>query len=849
MMMKMFMKKYLKHIVLATLFVVCAVTTIWAINYDKSTTPLNNEITSGVTGNINVPIKTMKDGVIATSSTFNNKQYGDTIEVVAPTEEGYVFLYWLDGARNKILSYQSTYNYRILSATPDLRAVYLDQTKARVVFLDANENQIAVLEPTNTGGILSIVEPNLSLIPVRPGYEITGWSQTLSNLIVDENGVAYVKPIFSKTNLNSYDVFVDGTLHGTYEFDTIVNLEAELTRGLDTFRYWEENGNIVSYDRFFSFTVHYEKSLLAVYGEPVTKLPMVSIDNHPYVNNFLSNQQVTYVGRYNLPNNFTLVEVGIIVYIGNDTNNITLETENIIKITSSKQNNFGEFTITQLGVSQFMNVVSRSYLTYEEDGEIKIEYSDNQVVIDRNYLTVEESISQPNTTIVETIGTVSAIFDTFVVIEDATGIGISLYEISNLPDNLNIGDVIVINGVRATVNLAPAINVTTGSKTGLTSTVSTPILVSESVTDWRNNLTNDDFGKKFTFSNVEVVWITASGTRYIYILGSGSTKAIAIHRAVMTTYANETFDNIAVGDFISFTAVFYSINTDTVSGNTIARLVIDNQMSESVIIDSDQRNANSIKTWLLNQNIEGTYVVNDNISLPSEHPTIDGTISWSSSNQSIVSNNGNAIDVGSVTLTATITVGATSTQQDFIIVVQEDTSVPVESVLYSTGFENSTPKTGYALGELTSDGKDWILYGALRGNLADDKKVGSFSIRGGVNMTSSPGDGYAQTKFTVMNITKIDFQFARYGTGTAGRLSVEVSKDQSSWIQVFAPTAGEANLKQESISIDYDSVVFVNNSITAETPIYIRFVFSGTTTGNTTRMNLDEIKLWGFTNP
>lgn len=390
------MKKYLKHIVIATLFVVCALTTIWAINYDKSTTPLNNETTQGISGNINFSFSTMKlvdeGNPSITTGTSSVVNYGDTIQVIAPVESGHIFMYWLDGAKNKILSYQSTYNYRVLSLNPNLIAVYLPSTSARVVFLDENNNEMAVQSPDGKINPVTVSVPSSNLIPKRPGYVVTGWMQGSSTLInesgvlqgvtLNQDGIAYVKPIFTRDyteigQMQQFTVTV-GTSDTFYYFDDVATVTTEATNEGESFAFWTVNGNKVSNELSYSFTVHNDVTLVPVYNNDYTKEAISYIDSHYFTYDFGYNKQITIVGRYELPTAFELVDTGAIFYNGalGMEDSFDLDSPNVVKISSSRQNTKNEFSITYLNGTVFEDLHITSYLVYSDGSALFTTYGD-----------------------------------------------------------------------------------------------------------------------------------------------------------------------------------------------------------------------------------------------------------------------------------------------------------------------------------------------------------------------------------------------------------------------------------------------------------------------------------------
>jgi len=92
-------------------------------------------------------------------------------------------------------------------------------------------------------------------------------------------------------------------------------------------------------------------------------------------------------------------------------------------------------------------------------------------------------------------------------------------------------------------------------------------------------------------------------------------------------------------------------------------------------------------------------------------------------------------------------------------------------------------------------------------------------------------------------VTMLSFNFANYGSLTAGRLAVEISEDGDNWFSVMDPTAGTYEMTEKIILIDYNNSALVEAGITTESNVRFRFLISGPE-GNDSRMNIDEIKIY-----
>lgn len=883
------MKKYVKHIVLATLFVVCAITTIWAINYDKSTTPLNNEITSGVTGSINVPIKTMKEGVIATSSTITNKQYGDTIEVVAPIEEGYVFLYWLDGARNKILSYQSTYNYRILSATPDLRAVYLDQTKARVVFLDANQNQIAVAEPTNIDGVLSIAAPASNLIPVRPGYEITGWSQTLSNLTVDANGVAYVQAIYERDNSQFNElinVYIDDVLYGSYEFDKKVTIIADLTKEDYNFSHWMIDDVIYSYNFTITLTITHELKLYKVYTEvSPTKKSIAFIYNNAFVYPFGSNTQITYVGKYELVDDAELVDVGIILYKSSSANLFDLNTEGVIKVASSKQSNNNEYVITNLSPLNNEKWYAKSYIVYDYDnggGTARFtSYSDSTFVIDlekdQTYDDIlvdfndgSKTAYQPATDILIN-GKSWNLFN--VVLDADTGNHVISGKSIRMEHNRNSSGSAWIQSNFKILGGIQSISLYSGIYSAGAGTAKFVVeysydgenwdLIGEEITVTGNSLQLERFEYINIVSDVFIRVRTTSGgsTSRINIdnfqvnpivdtvppVFSGLTnKEVIIGQSFDSKAGVSALDNID-GDVTSRIQVSGTVDTNILGTYILEYTVSDysgnitvQSISVEVVDISDSQKADIAATNLTKPNAGHLYTDNFTLSITSSYGS---TVEWTSNNAAITISGANATvvrpegDNVNVRLTWVLSLNSEERTGYVDVVVVSVASV---TTIYSTGFESSE---GFTAG--TTYNNTNIIYQGPSGQ--------QWGFYYGTPSTTGPisGSQSGQLRFYTANPDRLGYMFTNFNiTGRITTITFKALNTSGNNVMVeYSIDGGSTWGNGQTFTLGTSSGTYTYNVNLTEATSSFRVKFTlvpGTTNGS--RVTIDDVQINGYPN-
>ncbi len=122
---------------------------------------------------------------------------------------------------------------------------------------------------------------------------------------------------------------------------------------------------------------------------------------------------------------------------------------------------------------------------------------------------------------------------------------------------------------------------------------------------------------------------------------------------------------------------------------------------------------------------------------------------------------------------------------------------------------------------------DWFLNNATRGNLANDKKTGAYSLRLryiGVDATSN-GVMQSVTPFT-NGIHSVAFNYAVYGTLEAPTLTVQTSPDGVTWTTNDTLTTDGVNT----------NFIAYSNELTVAQSSYLRFQMEG---GD--RMNIDDI--------
>ena len=122
---------------------------------------------------------------------------------------------------------------------------------------------------------------------------------------------------------------------------------------------------------------------------------------------------------------------------------------------------------------------------------------------------------------------------------------------------------------------------------------------------------------------------------------------------------------------------------------------------------------------------------------------------------------------------------------------------------------------------------DWFLNNATRGNLANDKKTGLYSIRLRYIGAEATSNGVMQSVTPFTNgIHSVAFNYAVYGTLEAPTLTVQTSPDGVNW------TTNET-LTTDGVNTNF---IAYSNTLTVAQSSYLRFQMEG---GD--RMNIDDI--------
>jgi uncharacterized repeat protein (TIGR02543 family) len=330
-----------------------------------SSIPLKAATPIGTTFEFSYETK-MGDAAASVAATIPDKAYGSTVTIDGGSlaASGYTFVtYIVNGKVEYALPDQHTFT---VTSDLDITAFYKPDGTVMVAFMDANQDMLKV-EYITSGG--NATPPSTSGLE-KPGLEVsvsTPWSGSYTG--VTQDTVLWV--VYESAISETYTLTVNnGTGSGTYDYNEVATVTAN---GTGTFQYWFMNGNIVSLQPTYSFTVLDNNEINAVYtGEatgPNAETPFISL-SEPYA---IKTSYSTYVGQFYLPTGHEMVEFGL---IASDTpGDITLDTLGVEKIRSDKYNaDTGEFVRSLLD-STYQDKNIRAYMITSNGGVLTETYS------------------------------------------------------------------------------------------------------------------------------------------------------------------------------------------------------------------------------------------------------------------------------------------------------------------------------------------------------------------------------------------------------------------------------------------------------------------------------------------
>ena len=197
-------------------------------------------------------------------------------------KDGYEFLYWAKGigSKRKAVSDSREYSFRALSGGTWLTAVYknISSEKVSVVFYNGNGEEVE-RRMVDSGSEIAVPD-----LPSLRGYEASvGWalddSQKLyqpgESIAAKGSQMLFVAQ-FDDPVAGKISVKVNGSDYGKYAYGEKVSVNAterENGNGSKVFVYWKKDGEIVSFNKEYSFLASEDCELEACYEsyKPMTE--------------------------------------------------------------------------------------------------------------------------------------------------------------------------------------------------------------------------------------------------------------------------------------------------------------------------------------------------------------------------------------------------------------------------------------------------------------------------------------------------------------------------------------------------------------------------------------------------
>ncbi len=257
--------------------------------------------------------------------------------------------------------------------------------------------------------------------------------------------------------------------------------------------------------------------------------------------------------------------------------------------------------------------------------------------------------------------------------------------------------------------------------------------------------------------------------------------------AAAFTALNTKFDGISVNAVINVRGIMTAFGYSSSAWNPQIQILSADDITASQL--SGENAVSAVKKTLA---LPGTvWSEATTLSLPTSITNNPSTISWASSEPTIIATNGTVTHPTTdtmVTLTATITEGSSSDTATFKALVI-GTANPTATVLYTTGFEENQDggqygqsgiKQGYAAGSAVFATKSWMFANALHGGSASDKPNGDWAVR----LKPIADNGYLAMEWNETNIKYVEFSATAYGSHTPGEVIVSYSTDDgTTWTE------------------------------------------------------------------
>ncbi|MFU8793733.1 MAG: InlB B-repeat-containing protein, partial [Acholeplasmataceae bacterium] len=340
------------------------------------------------------------------NSPIGAQVYGSTITVHQSIgQPGSDFAFWVvNGVIRQDLPIDHSF---VVTSTLNLLAVFhpTDPLEYAVVFMDANGALIGDPQYVTPGD--NAVEP--VELPNKPGLAIaqTKWRTPLGAEAIltniQSNSVFILQ--YESASVDTFTITVENAAgSGTYNYNQLVSLTADLTSGSDDFSHWAEGDVVLSYDPNYVFTVVGDRTITAVYKAITDDIvPVVTMTKDLEVRGGYH----TYLGQYYLPPTFTVVEYGFLIHEDN-TLDLTLTTPGVQIAMNNKAHPLTNEFVMSFPYGSLFNV--QGYLVVSNGVDLITVYTNqnSRYIADPLYAEDFESVttwgSYPTTDALRTFG-------------------------------------------------------------------------------------------------------------------------------------------------------------------------------------------------------------------------------------------------------------------------------------------------------------------------------------------------------------------------------------------------------------------------------------------------------------
>lgn len=219
------------------------------------------------------------------------------------SQSGYVFAFWIvDGNVQRALPVDHEFR---LTEDMELTAVFRPSDEYAGVFMDSNLNLLGV-RYANTGNAFTLNDNGMAL-PGKPGYLIANprWNRSLT--LTDDTVLTLQ---YERAAATTYSLTVtNGSGTGSYTYDEVVTVTADAAPAGQYFQHWERDGQVLSTQSSYAFTMLGDAELTAIYDSTVPILSAkVSISDTLH----LRNGYTSYLGQMDVPAGSEIVEFGML---------------------------------------------------------------------------------------------------------------------------------------------------------------------------------------------------------------------------------------------------------------------------------------------------------------------------------------------------------------------------------------------------------------------------------------------------------------------------------------------------------------------------------------------------------